>query len=52
MYEKSYGNIFNKYFIEQLGTIGAITDPWHHIDALYATTRSAMPRTRSTCSTA
>ncbi len=35
MYEKSYGNIFNKYFMEQLGTIGAASDPWHHIDALY-----------------
>ena len=36
MYDKSYGNLFNKYFIEQLGTIGAVTDPWHNIDALYA----------------
>lgn len=36
MYDKSYGNIFNKYFIEQLGTIGAPTDPWHRMDALYA----------------
>lgn len=35
MYEKSYGNIFNKYFIEQLGTIGVSTDPWHRMDALY-----------------
>ena len=35
MYEKSYGNIFNKYFIEQLGTIGAPADPWHRMDALY-----------------
>ncbi|HRW49911.1 MAG TPA: hypothetical protein P5333_20485, partial [Caldilinea sp.] len=36
MYEKSYGNIFNKYFIEQLGTIGTPADPWHRMDALYA----------------
>ncbi len=35
MYDKSYGNIFLKYFIEQLGTIGTPTDPWHHIDAMY-----------------
>ncbi|GIV73494.1 choice-of-anchor X domain-containing protein [Caldilinea sp.] len=35
MYEKSYGNIFNKYFIEQLGTIGTPSDPWHRIDAMY-----------------
>ncbi|HHY55102.1 MAG TPA: hypothetical protein GYA08_06665 [Chloroflexi bacterium] len=35
MYDKSYGNIFNKYFIEQLGTIGTPTDPWHRMDALY-----------------
>jgi hypothetical protein len=35
MYDKSYGNIFLKYFIEQLGTIGTPTDPWHRIDAMY-----------------
>jgi hypothetical protein len=35
MYAKSYGNIFNKYFIERLGTIGSISDAWHRIDALY-----------------
>ena len=35
MYDKSYGNIFNKYFVEQLGTIGTPADPWHHMDALY-----------------
>ena len=35
MYDKSYGNIFNKYFIEQLGTIGTPADSWHHMDALY-----------------
>lgn len=35
MYDKSYGNIFNKYFIEQLGTIGTPADPWHRMDALY-----------------
>ncbi len=35
MYDKSYGNIFLKYFIEQLGTVGSPTDPWHHIDAMY-----------------
>ncbi|MCX6044517.1 MAG: hypothetical protein NT075_05340 [Chloroflexi bacterium] len=35
MYDKSYGNIFNKYFIEQLGTVGTPANPWHHIDALY-----------------
>lgn len=35
MYDKSYGNIFNKYFIEQLGTIATPADPWHRMDALY-----------------
>jgi hypothetical protein len=35
MYAKSYGNRFNKYFIEQLGTIGVPSDPHHHIDAMY-----------------
>lgn len=35
MYDKSYGNRFNKYFVEQLGTIGNPTDPWHHMDAMY-----------------
>ena len=34
MYDKSYGNIFNKYFIEQLGTEWTPTDPHHHMDAL------------------
>ena len=34
MYAKSYGNIFNKYFIEQLGVQYNPTDPWHHLDAL------------------
>jgi hypothetical protein len=36
MYDKSYGNLFNKYFIEQLGNVGSPTDPWHRIDALYS----------------
>jgi hypothetical protein len=36
MYTKNYRNIFNKYFIEQLGTLGAPSDPQHHIDAMYA----------------
>ena len=36
MYEKSYGNVFNKYFIEQLGSLGTPSDPFHHMDALYA----------------
>lgn len=35
MYDKSYGNRFNKYFVEQLGTIGNPTDSFHHMDALY-----------------
>lgn len=35
LYEKSYMNVFLKYFIEQLGTIGTPTDPWHHMDAMY-----------------
>ena len=35
MYEKSYGNRFNKYFIEQLGSVGVPSDPQHRIDALY-----------------
>ena len=26
MYAKSYGNIFNKYFIDRLGTIGSVSD--------------------------
>ena len=36
MYNKNYGNIFNKYFVEQLGTVGAPNDSHHHIDAMYA----------------
>ncbi|MCC6168265.1 MAG: VWA domain-containing protein [Caldilineaceae bacterium] len=35
MYDKSYGNRFNKYFVEQLGTIGNPADSFHHMDALY-----------------
>jgi len=35
MYDKSYGNIFLKYFIEQLGTIATPSDAWHHMDAMY-----------------
>lgn len=35
MYDKSYGNRFNKYFVEQLGTIGTPADSFHHMDALY-----------------
>ncbi len=34
MYDKSYGNIFNKYFIEQLGVLWTPADPHHHMDAL------------------
>jgi hypothetical protein len=33
MYDKSYGNVYNKYFIEQLGTLYTPADPWHHMDA-------------------
>jgi len=36
MYAKSYRNIFNKYFVEQLGSYATAADPWHNIDALYA----------------
>jgi hypothetical protein len=36
MYDKSYGNRFNKYFIEQLGSLGSPSDPFHNIDAMYA----------------
>ncbi len=35
MYVKNYGNRFVKYLIEQLGTIGSPSDPWHRIDAMY-----------------
>lgn len=35
MYNGSYGNRFNKYFIEQLGTVGVPSDPHHKIDAMY-----------------
>jgi hypothetical protein len=35
MYDGSYGNVFLKYFIEQLGTIATPADPWHHMDAMY-----------------
>ena len=34
MYAKSYGNIFNKYFIEQLGSMYTAADAWYHLDAL------------------
>jgi hypothetical protein len=34
MYAKGYGNLFNKYFIEQLGSLYAPSDPWHHMDAM------------------
>ncbi len=34
MYAKSYGNLFNKYFIEQLGKLYLPTEAWHHMDAL------------------
>jgi len=33
MYDKSYGNVFNKYFIEQVGSLYTSTDAWHHMDA-------------------
>lgn len=36
MYDKSYGNLFLKYFIEQLGSYATPSDPWHNIDAMYA----------------
>ena len=35
MYDKNYSNRFVKYLIEQLGTVGNPSDPWHHIDAMY-----------------
>lgn len=35
MYAKGYGNIFAKYFIEQLGSLYLPTDPWHHMDAMF-----------------
>jgi hypothetical protein len=34
MYAKSYGNLFNKYFIEQLGAAYLPSEAWHHMDAL------------------
>lgn len=36
MYDKNYHNRFVKYLSEQLGTVGNLTDPWYHIDAMYA----------------
>lgn len=36
MYDKSYGNLFLKYFIEQLGDYATPADPWHNINAMYA----------------
>lgn len=33
MYDKGYGNVYNKYFIEQLGALYTPADPWHHMDA-------------------
>jgi hypothetical protein len=31
---KSYGDVYNKYYIEQVGSMYNIADPWHHLDAL------------------
>ncbi len=36
MYDKNYSNRFVKYLSEQLGTVGSPSDPWWHIDAMYA----------------
>ncbi len=33
MFDKSYGNVYNKYYIEQIGSLWNPTDPWHHMDA-------------------
>jgi hypothetical protein len=34
MYDKSYGNVFNKYFMEQVGNMFNPSDPHHHMDAV------------------
>lgn len=34
MYDKSYGNVYNKYFMEQVGNMFNPADPWHHMDAI------------------
>ena len=36
MYDENYSNRFVKYLSEQLGTNGSPSDPWWHIDAMYA----------------
>jgi len=33
-YDKSYWDVFNKYFIEQLGSQWSTADPHHHMDAM------------------
>ena len=33
---KAYGDVYNKYYIEQVGSMYNVTDPWHHLDALLA----------------
>ena len=34
MFDTSYGNLYNKYFIEQLGGLYSASQPEHHMDAL------------------
>ena len=36
MYDENYSNRFVKYLSEQLGSNGSPSDPWWHIDAMYA----------------
>ena len=36
MYDKGYGNLYNKYFIEQLGGLYLPSEAWHHMDAMRA----------------
>jgi hypothetical protein len=33
-YDKNYWDVFNKYFIEQLGSLWTPADPHHHMDAV------------------
>lgn len=34
-FDKSYGNVYVKYYIEQVGTLWTPADPHHHMDALH-----------------
>ncbi len=34
MFDKGYGNVYSKYYLEQIGTSWTPADPEHHMDAL------------------